>query len=686
MRNTQRLLLVALPIAALLAAVTLAFFSAQRALTRAADTTHTAAQLPFTLTSLDLASLATPAFEPVATPTPFTCGAFFAGNLYLAGPTGLSIYAPDGTLRRTLRTGLELPVSPIVAITPARLRNSSDPRLLLATAGAGLLLLDTPPNAPPTLHQLLPTTPDLRDLTTLLPLSTGDLLLGTRHHGVLLFNGASLTPLRFTLEGNDPTHLEVTALAAPDSASILIGTRTTGLFYLHGGTVAHADTTSGLPDNQIETMAITPGKAFAGTPLGIAQFNLTSAADPSSLHPARILAPGLFTHALALNAAATELTAGTLDQGVQELPLTPNLRPHLRNMSISLPTLNESHQRIDQFLTPPDQSGPLYALADGTLLLRNASGWTPALPPAPTPVTLTDRDISALAFDPTGRLYVGFFDRGLDILAPENQTTPIRHLEDDHLFCINRLVLDPTRQTIAAATANGLILFDAQATPRQVLTRRDGLISDHISDIAFTRTGPASETVLATPAGLTFLTSTGPESLYAFQGLVNNHVYALAANPQTDRLLAGTLGGLSLLENGTVRRNFTATDSGLKHNWITALAPLPDGSTLLGTYGAGLLRLTSDRDGTTRFSPIDLPAATPRDLVINPNAILATPTHLYAGTLDNGLLVYTTSTARWSNITHGLPSPNVTAFATRDGILYIGTDNGLVRIPETRLQ
>lgn len=419
------------------------------------------------------------------------------------------------------------------------------------------------------------------------------------------------------------------------------------------------------------------GKAFAGTPLGVAEFDLNHA----ELSPARILAPGLFSHALAVN--ASELAIGALDQGIQQVSL--NARPRLRNASISVPALTASTDRIDQFLTQPNPSAPLYALANGALIVRGPSGWTPALPSAPTLPALTDRNISALAFDPTGRLYVGFFDRGLDILpailAPD-PTSSIRHLEDDHLFCINRLVLDPTRQTIAAATANGLVLFDAQGTPRQTLTRHDGLISDHISDIAFTRAG----TTLATPAGLTFLTPTGAESLYAFQGLVNNHVYALAASPtQPGRLLAGTLGGLSVLENQAVRRNFTATNSGLKHNWITALAPLPDGSTLLGTYGAGLLRLSADRDGTTRFIPVDLPAGTPRDLVINPNALLATATHLYAGTLDHGLLVYTDATARWSNVTRSLPSLNVTAFAARDGILYIGTDNGLVRIPEARL-
>ena len=257
---------------------------------------------------------------------------------------------------------------------------------------------------------------------------------------------------------------------------------------------------------------------------------------------------------------------------------------------------------------------------------------------------------------------------------------PVRHFEDDHLFCVNRLMLDPARGTVAAATANGLVLFDREGAPRQVLTRRDGLISDHVNDIVFTGSG----TTLATPAGLSFITPAGTESLYAFQGLVNNHVYALASVGK-QALLAGTLGGLSVLEGGSVRRSFTAANSGLRHNWITALLPLPGGETLLGTYGAGILRFSTTGEGSPRFTPVDLPAGLPQDLVINPNALFATQRSIVAGTLAHGMLVYTVSSGRWICITAGLPSLNVTAFAEHAGRLYIGTANGLVSIAEDRL-
>jgi ligand-binding sensor domain-containing protein len=658
-----RLLLLALPAIVLFFLLAWVAAQAHRTLRRAEQASGTHNQLAFTLQPLDPAAART-AFEPVASTPSYTLGAFFAGQLYLAGASGLTIFNAGGTPLATLRTGIELPVAPISALVQARIRGASEPQLLAATAGAGLLILEPTaepnPQAPASIRQLLPADVEARDLTAILPLATGDLLLGTRHRGILLYNGATLTPLPAFASSSASATMQITALAASDSSSYLVGTRNSGIFYVHAGIVDHADITTGLPDNQVEAIAVSQNHAFVGTPTGTADFDLAA----PSFRPTRTLAEGLFAHTL--SADADTLTIGTLDQGIQQIPL--GVQAHLHRASISLAQPVQDHQRVDAILPAADN---LYALADGSLLRHTGSAWTPAL--ATPATTLTDRNISALAFAPDGTLYVGFFDRGLDELRPDST---IRHLEDDHLFCIDRLALDPIRQTIAAATADGLVLFDAQGTPRQTLTRRDGLISDHISDVAFTRAG----TALATPAGITFLSSSGPESLYAFQGLVNNHVYALAA-AAPGRLIAGTLGGISILQSQSVQRNLTVTNSGLKHNWITALLSTPSGDTLIGTYGAGLQTLNAAGQVTS----IAMPSGTPKDLIINPNALYATPTHLYAGTLAHGMLVYTIATGHWANIMDGLPSRNVTAFAARAGTVTIGTENGLVRIPEANL-
>jgi len=180
---------------------------------------------------------------------------------------------------------------------------------------------------------------------------------------------------------------------------------------------------------------------------------------------------------------------------------------------------------------------------------------------------------------------------------------------------------------------------------------------------------------LATPAGITFLDRSGAHSIYAFQGMVNNHVYALGADG--DKLIAGTLGGLSLLTGGEVRKNLNTSTSGLKHNWITALSPVGN-DWLVGTYGAGIMRLTADGNVT----PTD---ATRDGVVINPTAMTTDGRMILAGTLGNGLMVGDASGTRWRTVTAGLPSLNVTALVIYKGVVYVGTDNGLVKIDEGKL-
>ena len=235
-----------------------------------------------------------------------------------------------------------------------------------------------------------------------------------------------------------------------------------------------------------------------------------------------------------------------------------------------------------------------------------ASAWQPVL--HPSAATLSDGNISALATDSRGRLWVGYFDRGLDRL--ESDHGPATHFENEHVFCVNRILPNPKDGTIDVATANGLVRFDPAGSQEQVLTRADGLIADHVTDVAFYQDGLA----LATPAGLTFLDATGARSMYAFQGLVNNHVYALGVSG--DELMAGTLGGLSQLQKGNVQVNYTTATPGLKHNWITAVVPV-GGEWMVGTYGAGVLGL--DRSG--HFHSFENATGA---IEVNPNAMLVT--------------------------------------------------------------
>ncbi|MGA2903199.1 MAG: hypothetical protein ABSD98_05190 [Candidatus Korobacteraceae bacterium] len=578
------------------------------------------------------------AFEPVSAPAVFVQAARFQDHLYMAGPAGLEEYDATGTLLHQYAAGAGLPGSPLIALAPAVLSDSHEPELILATASDGLLAFNGR-----AFRQILPATPEARAITAILPVASGHLLFGTKKRGVLIYDGKQISVLHPTLDS-----LYVTALAGNES-DLWIGTLNRGVLHFHAGQTDAFSESEGLPDPQIQSLAISGETTYVGTATGVAVF----AAGRFS----RVLAPGVL--ATALLATPTQLYVGSEDQGVIAIPLerrhpNPNLGPGAQ--------LPEVHQLFTS-------DNAVFAVARNGLyrMAPHAFGWQRVL--ENTASVLSDRNISALAADSTGRLWVGYFDRGLDLLSSDN--TRARHMEDEHVFCINRIFPDAKSGVIDVATANGLVRFDDSGSEQQVLTRADGLIADHVTDVAAYRDGLA----LATPAGLTFLDASGARSMYAFHGLVNNHVYALGVSG--DELLAGTLGGLSLLNKGDVTANFTTATSNLKHNWITAVVPVGQ-EWMVGTYGAGILAL--DRSGHFRSFEI---GSGPFE--VNPNAMLVTTNYVLAGTLGQGLYLYDRQLERWSVIRDGLPSLNVTALASANGYLYIGTDNGLVRIPEQKL-
>ena len=613
-------------------------------------------------------------FEWIDAPSSHTNSALFAGRIYLAGPAGIVRLGLDGKPEAGYRAGLELPAAPAVSIASGVSTEGAGLSLYVATAGEGLLILSensldseasdrdsTPagqgapgrklgnyPNGPP-FRQVRAEEGPYRDLTAVLPLSTGRVLLGSRTRGVLVYDGTTMSVLHPSLAG-----LHVTALAG-DESSLWVGTLGGGVLYWHGGRLDRFGEPEGLPDPQVLTVAVSGSAAYVGTPLGVAAFR--------NGRFERVVAEGLF--ATALLAREQTLSVGTLDEGVFEVSVR-TARPRARRLSRES-SGQQLLNRVDKLF---ELNGRRYALADKALYVRHAkgAGWTRAsTTDAPA---LSDANISALAADTSGKLWVGYFDRGLDILTPSGEL--LRHVEDEHVFCVNRIVHDPSRGLTAVATANGLVMFDSSGRIQQVLERRDGLIASHVTDVAI---GPEGMTV-ATPSGLTFLDSGGIRSLYAFHGLVNNHVYTIAAAGQT--LLAGTLGGLSILDAGVVRASYSTANSELKHNWITAVVPVGR-EWMIGTYGAGIVKLGAA--GRLETFP-----EAGGGFEVNPNAMLASGTRIYAGTLDRGLYVYERPSKTWSSLIEGLPSRSVTALAVAGDYLYVGTNNGLVRIREQELK
>jgi len=674
---------VALGVAAFVFAI---FFRAQHTLDRAGAAVASEGHYAVELSTLG--RMENPGFEAIASPATYVSGAWFEGKLYLSGPLGLFVYGSrDGVgsaLLKSYRVGLDLPAAPLGAMVVGRLRDAGQPELLIATHGEGVLVFSGGVDRSDGLgsfRQIRPVDAEGRDVTALLPLPTGELLMGTARRGLLIYRGNSGHSAD-DLESFHPAFngLAITALAA-DATGFWAGTRNHGLRHWHAGEVdtfeagVDGGKAGSLPDNQVDAIAVRGNRVYAGTPLGVEEFD--------DGRPARVLARNLYANAVFADASG--LTVGTMDEGIRRVALDTGRRPSVVSEFNATAELGDANNPAVQFLPSATEESnakgeTLFAvMRDGPRRKEAGGGWARLVTDSANGARLTDSNISALAFDGEGRLWVGYFDRGVDILSTGvHGVGAVEHREDDHLFCVNRIALDPRRGTMAVATANGLVLFDGQGHPRQVMTRRDGLIADHVNDVAF-----SGETmVTATPAGLTFVDGAGARSLYAFQGLVNNHVYALGVrtgDARTGEMLAGTLGGVSVLAREAVERNLTTGNSGLKHNWVTAIVPDTNGTWMVGTYGAGIMRL--DRDG--RFTAMD--GAT-RTMVVNPNAMLATGSHVFAGTLESGLWVWSRATGRWRQVTAGLPSKNVTALAEHDGEIYVGTENGLVRIAERLME
>jgi ligand-binding sensor domain-containing protein len=570
--------------------------------------------------------------ESIGAPADFVDAQVFDGRLFVAGSAGLFEYDTEWRPVARYRVGAELPPAPLTALGVGFAGDSRARELWMATAGEGLIAFDGRG-----FRQVYARDARLRKLTAVLTTETGRVLIGTEKAGVLVYDGSSLRPFHASLGD-----VHVTALAGTDT-DLWVGTLGRGLLHWRAGAMESLE--DALPDRQVLALASEGERVYAGTALGIAEIRGGKIA--------RVLAPGYFAQSLL--AAQGKLWMGTLEEGMFEVPL--EARPgRSAQPAVAAGCQDCSVRRILRI------EGQTYALAEDSL----RHDGRPLLSREEAP--LKDRNISALGADSGGRLWIGYFDRGLQILDPRG--TGATSFEDDRLFCINRIVHDLDRGLSAVATANGLVMFDASTARRRAITQSDGLIANQVTDVLFR---PDGSLVAATPAGVSFVDASGISSIYAFQGLVNNHVYALGWDGS--RVFAGTLGGLSILENGLVKASYTTANSGLRHNWITALAHAGN-EWFAGTYGAGVIRL----DALGRWQAFDDLRGT---LEINPNAMAVSPVAVYAGTLDRGLAVYHQGSGRWNFFAAGLPSLNVTAVEARGGLLYIGTDNGLVKVPET---
>jgi ligand-binding sensor domain-containing protein len=631
--------ILAVVLSAPLLVVAMVFWRASHAQQQATAEVLSKSELRFRDIRLDRA--APSSVDPISASPGFRDLAAYKGTIVVSARAGLFVYDRNGAPLHSYRAGIELPPAELGPIAVGTLAGSGEPEVFIATRGEGLLAFNGT-----RFRQILPEDSSLRTVTSTLVLGSGRILLGTERQGVLVFDGARLAHFAPRLES-----MHITALAGNDG-DVWIGTLDHGVFHSQAGQLAEL---TELPDPQVLSLSVEGDAAFIGTPLGAVEFRAGQRL--------RTLADGFF--ARTITRRDDTLYVGTQDEGIVSLSLSEALTKRSQQASAAV----DDDAPPEPVVRLAKIEGEIYAIAESAIYRYDPAHkrWRSVLTSGH--FLMADRNVAALASS-GGRLWIGYFDRGLDIVAASLEHAV--HHESDTLFCIDRIVPDSEHARTAVATANGLVLFDSGAVPRQVMGRKDGLLSDHINDVAFRDSGM----VVATPAGLSFVDRSGVRSLYVFQGLVNNHVYTVATRGA--ETVAGTLGGLSVLQDDTVRANYTTANSRLKHNWITALARVGD-EWFAGTYGAGVLRL--DSSGMWH-SFADLKDG----FVVNPNALVVSGGQLYAGSLDRGLFIFDLASGRWTDTTNGLPSKNVTALASDGGYLYVGTDNGLVRIVQGALR
>jgi hypothetical protein len=299
--------------------------------------------------------------------------------------------------------------------------------------------------------------------------------------------------------------------------------------------------------------------------------------------------------------------------------------------------------------------GTLFADTPEGLFRRDDAGWrlsaarVKALPAG-------SAHVSALAF--LGKhLVAGVFGGGLVVAEPERLDW--REVEGSAAWGVNALL--PAGGTMFVASLRGAARFDGrQLVP---LPGPGAAFS-----LAATRDGVAigyGQGVLLPGASL----------VSAFHGLPGNQATALAAG---DGLFVGTPSGLGALDGRRVRWRATGNEGHLPHPWVQALLAT-ERALYVGTYGGGLARRARGRALADGASLEPFPET--EGVKTSAGALVEADGRVFAGTEGRGLWRLRADGSRFEALALPLPSPRVTALATRAGELWVGTDEGIVRVP-----
>ncbi|HEY6327999.1 MAG TPA: hypothetical protein VI756_01590, partial [Blastocatellia bacterium] len=521
-----------------------------------------------------------------------------------------------------------------------------------------------------------------------------ELLIGTLDGGLFEFDGQRFTRRYNSTAGAD--FERVTALL-PFESRLYIGTQDKGLYIWREAHIERVDVPEGLPSPHVTGLVALKGRLSSlgevavGTDFGVVGLNDRNDIKPISNRPniTSLVFSGGRLWAGLFDGGIVEITDPASDEGRAIQPTHGNSFADAGSKDVTgLPHASPA------VVTASDDR--LWALTSNGAFYREEGANTPGFQAVAKSLSsdqqiLSEGHVTGLSIDGAGRLWIGYFDAGIDTLSPESGER-LSHMQDDRVREINFVRYDPDEHRMLVATSRGLAIFD-ERLKEDVLTRdQNGLISDsvaHVSLIDVPEVVPVANSevssmrppsnhalVLTTAAGLTELSGGRARSITAFHGLASNHLYTSAA--VGNRLFVGTLAGLVELEGLTVLRTYTTSNSRLSHDWVTALANV-NGTLYIGTNGGGVDALLPTgefinfSDDIGRFE-------------VNQNAMHFDGERLYIGTSDRGILVYNTTGRRWTNFKEGLPSQNVTALTSDDKYVYAGTLNGLMRIEKRVLQ
>jgi ligand-binding sensor domain-containing protein len=586
----------------------------------------------------------------------------FGPSFFAATEGGLLEYDQAGQLKQHYTSRQGLPENDITALA------SYQGQLILGSRHGKLVSFDGD-----TFRQFQLTDVDLRHVSSLS--DWHDQLAINSSAGLILFDGERFTTLP-DLKMSDSGGVLMSGTSA---GADYVGTFAAGFWLKREGRWQSVTSRQGLLSDRVLNIAARADEFLIGTDLGIVRIDaMSQGRDEIS---AKLVAP--LADLADLIDFQERLYACRSNGDVFRLEATgrPDERVSLLPLERRWPATDHCRFRVI--------GANLFLLTDNGIWLKNAAKETQEFSRFDRELrpSLSDNMISALAFDNEGRLWVGLFSHGIDILSVNGELR--QHLASETIREINHLRWDGEHNRMLAATSAGLLEFDPHLQVRTIVSNEDRLagniVSHNISQVNLLpasmfspyRNDPgegdrptSSLLALATARGF----SVGPEGSFqnftTLQGLPSNSVYCSAVSG--GKLFIGTLGGLAVLDGGRIIRSYTQSNSTLSANWVTALYSYHD-DIFIGTYGGGLDRLKPSgelmhlrrRGGKW---------------VVNLNAVCADDQYLYLGSLSDGCLIFDLKRGLWRQLERGLPSPNVMAISVNETYLFLGTEQGLVRI------